>query len=94
MSRFYRINASLSADNGAKAPLNIMVQLAELLDTRVLWGESYNDDYIRRPATEELRGIAEELMGDARLVYSIEENIQGFHPYSYENSLDDTPRNI
>ncbi|HDR9103690.1 hypothetical protein [Paraburkholderia sp. A3RO-2L] len=93
MSRFYRINARLSADQGALAPLNVMITLAELLDTRVLWGGSYNEDYIRRPADEEARQVAEALMDEAKLVYAIEENIQCPHPYSYENSLDDTPRN-
>jgi hypothetical protein len=92
MSRFYRINARLSVERGAKAPLRIMIDLAELLDTRVLWGDSYNDDYVRRPTTEEQRMIAESLMNDANLVYTIEQNIQGHHPYSYENALDDTPK--
>ncbi|MBU9200311.1 hypothetical protein KTD31_02955 [Burkholderia multivorans] len=92
MSRFYRINARLSADNGAYAPLKVMIDLADLLDTKVLWGAHYGQDYIRRPASEEERQLAESLMAEAKLVYTIEENIQSFHPYSYENSLDDTPR--
>lgn len=91
MNRFYRINARLSADNGAKGPLTQMFQLAVIMDTKVLSGQSYAEDFIRCPATEEECRIIEELMDDAKLVYEIVDRIPYHHPYSYENNETSTP---
>jgi hypothetical protein len=92
MTGFYRINAYLSAQNGAKGSMNIMTDLAHILDTRVLWGGNYNDDFIRCPSTDEGRAMAETLMDEAKLVYEKVERLPYHHPNSYENSTTETPR--
>jgi hypothetical protein len=91
MTGFYRINARLSADNGAKNSLTTMVNLAKILDTKVLWGSHYGDDFIRCPAEEENCQLVEDLMASERLVFEVVERIPGYHPYSYENSETSTP---
>jgi hypothetical protein len=91
MTGFYRINARLSADNGAKNSLTTMVNLARIMDTKVLWGNHYGDDFIRRPAQDENCRLIEDLMASEGLVYEIVDRIPGFHPFSYENAETSTP---
>jgi hypothetical protein len=71
MKTFYRINARLSADAGAKGPLRLMTDLASAANSEILWGEHYGQDYLPCPEDPAERTIVEELMREGKLVYEV-----------------------
>lgn len=69
---FYKINAGTRAlDQGCKAPLSTLFSLAEVLNTGVLSGVTYGDDYIAVPESPEDKAIAEELLNEPKLIWEI-----------------------
>lgn len=67
---FYRINAGpMAVHHGAVSPLKTMFDLAKLLDTNVIAGEHYGQDFIKAPLNEEEQQVVEQLLTEAKLPF-------------------------
>lgn len=80
---FYQINAGpIAVQNRAVSPLKTMFDLAKLLDTNVIAGEHYGQDFIKAPRSEEEQQVVEQLLIEAKLpfekVQKLPHNLAGY----------------